>query len=90
MHRDLDRMLLGDEGAPPLEESEEGADAAALGEVAEERGLERARHLVHVAAQRLVGEQQELRRPVGAAGEDLGRQALALALVLRRGLVAEP
>ena len=90
VHRDLDRVLLGDEGAPPLEVAEEGADAATLGEVAEERGLERARHLVHVAAQRLVGEQQELGRPVGAASEDLRRQALALALVLRRGLVAEP
>lgn len=90
MHRDLDRMLLGDEGAPPLKVAEEGADAATLGEVAEERGLERTRHLVHVAAQRLVGEEEELGRPVGAASEDLGGQALALALVLRRGLVAEP
>mmetsp|Transcript_49101 Transcript_49101/g.121920 ORF Transcript_49101/g.121920 Transcript_49101/m.121920 type:complete len:624 (+) Transcript_49101:322-2193(+) len=64
VHRHLDGVLLAHEEAPAAEEAEERAHAPRLGQVAEVVHLHRALHLEHVAAQRLVREQQQLLRPV--------------------------
>lgn len=64
----LDGVELGDERAPRGEETEEGADAPAVGQLAKDVRLQRPLHLQHVAPHRLVGEQKHLRRPVEAIG----------------------